>query len=412
VAIFDSTKVQAGFTWLPLEPCTNDSVRFTNTSLNAGTYTWNFGDGSTSTAKNPVKVYSTAGNYPVLLIATGSSGKDSLAQTITVQAAPAATITAGGATTFCQGGSVTLTASAGASYNWSNVQTTQAITASNAANYTVTVTGSDGCSAASSPKTVTVNALPTAKITASGALTFCLGDSVTLTATAGTGYKYKWSSKQTAQSIEVAASGSYKVTVTTASGCSAVSSAEKVTTEKLPTATITANGPVTFCTGSVKLTANSGSGYSYKWSNGATAKAITVSAAGEYIVTVTNKTDCSFASSPEVVTINCGNEAQTLADKSDINANQNTLTSTGNTEFLASVYPNPYIGVFRLKLQSASMDNLNIKIFDVNGRVLEERINIAFENDITLGEGYASGFYMVQIEQGSVTKYLPVVKSE
>ncbi|HOS48099.1 MAG TPA: hypothetical protein PLG57_05655 [Bacteroidia bacterium] len=62
------------------------------------------------------------------------------------------TITASGPTTFCTGGSVTLTASAGSTYLWSNGATTQSIVATNSGSYTVTVDG-----VVSAPTVVTVN---------------------------------------------------------------------------------------------------------------------------------------------------------------------------------------------------------------------------------------------------------------
>jgi hypothetical protein len=68
-------------------------------------------------------------------------------QTITVvDTRPAVVITPTGSTNLCIGGSVTLTAPAGmSSYLWSNGQTSQAISASTAATYTVTVSEVNGC---------------------------------------------------------------------------------------------------------------------------------------------------------------------------------------------------------------------------------------------------------------------------
>lgn len=58
------------------------ALQFTNTSLNATSYTWNFGDGSTSTVANPLKQYGSAGTYMVTLSING--GASTIAKTITV----------------------------------------------------------------------------------------------------------------------------------------------------------------------------------------------------------------------------------------------------------------------------------------------------------------------------------------
>src|SRR5262249_13993584 len=154
-----------------------------------------------------------------------------------------ATITASGPTAFCPGGSVTLTASSGSSYAWSNGATTQSITVSAGGSYRVTVTGANGCSATSPDTVVTINTPAPATITAGGPTPFCAGGSVTLTANSGA--SYAWSNGATTQSITVNASGNYSVTVTDANGCSATSSSTAVTVNALPSAAITAGGPTT-----------------------------------------------------------------------------------------------------------------------------------------------------------------------
>lgn len=61
------------------------NVSFQNTSLDATSYIWNFGDGSpTSTLVNPVHTYPDNGTYQVTLIAINSCGSDTFVKFITV----------------------------------------------------------------------------------------------------------------------------------------------------------------------------------------------------------------------------------------------------------------------------------------------------------------------------------------
>jgi hypothetical protein len=142
-----------------------------------------------------------------------------------------ANITAGGPTAFCEGDSVTLTASDAGTYLWSTGATTKAITVKSAGTYSVTVT--TACRTASANKTITVNPLPAATITASGSTALCKNDSVTLTAPNGMS-TYLWSNGATTQSIVVKATGNYSVAVTNANGCSASSVAVPITVTDLP----------------------------------------------------------------------------------------------------------------------------------------------------------------------------------
>jgi hypothetical protein len=220
--------------------------------------------------------------------------------TLTINQVAASTIAASGATTFCQPNTVTLTASPNTSWLWSNGATTQSITV--AASGAYTVTGTTGACVSASPATnVVANALPTATITAGSATTFCQGQSVVLTASAGT--SWLWSNGATTQSITVNNTGSHTVTVTNAAGCNKTSTATAVTVNANPAAVIAASGVTTFCQGgNVMLTANAGS--SYLWSNGATTQSITVPSTGAFSVAVTQVGGCISNSSATNVTVN------------------------------------------------------------------------------------------------------------
>jgi hypothetical protein len=244
---------------------------------------------------------STTGSYSVQVFAASGCSTNSAPVNVTVNPLPTATITASGPTTICQGSTVTLTASAGVSYLWSNGATSQSITVGTAGSYTVTVTNANGCSRTSAPTSVLINSLPVPTITASGPLSFCPGGSVTLTASLSA--SYLWSNGATTRAITVTTAGSYSVQVTDDNGCTASAGPVNVTVNPIPTPTISSSGPTTFCQGgSVVLTASPAA--SYLWSTGATTASITVSAAGSYFVTVTNAQGCSGASTPISVVVN------------------------------------------------------------------------------------------------------------
>lgn len=59
-------------------------VTFTNSSKDADTYAWDFGDGGTSAEMNPVHTYAENGDYTVSLTATGEGGEDIMTQTVTI----------------------------------------------------------------------------------------------------------------------------------------------------------------------------------------------------------------------------------------------------------------------------------------------------------------------------------------
>ncbi|TAE01279.1 MAG: PKD domain-containing protein [Bacteroidetes bacterium] len=62
-------------------PC---EITFQNRSVNTKKYTWDFGDGSTGTSKDPKRKYLRGGTYTVRLTATGDGGTDRFSRTISI----------------------------------------------------------------------------------------------------------------------------------------------------------------------------------------------------------------------------------------------------------------------------------------------------------------------------------------
>lgn len=71
-----------------------EKVTFTNTSVDADTYIWDFGDGSKSTETSPTHTYTIAGTFAATLTASSTNGekKDIATTTITVNNASEAAI--------------------------------------------------------------------------------------------------------------------------------------------------------------------------------------------------------------------------------------------------------------------------------------------------------------------------------
>lgn len=76
-------------------------VIFNNTSTNADTYSWDFGNGDTSTDLNPVYTYSSSGSYDVVLSSTNDCGTVTSTQTVMISLAPVAAFSTVGSTTDC-----------------------------------------------------------------------------------------------------------------------------------------------------------------------------------------------------------------------------------------------------------------------------------------------------------------------
>lgn len=79
-----SIQPTALFSYTPAVTCEGISYAFTDHSLNAVTWLWNFGDGTTSTAMNPVHTFPYNGTYNVSMIVTNPPCKDTFNTVITI----------------------------------------------------------------------------------------------------------------------------------------------------------------------------------------------------------------------------------------------------------------------------------------------------------------------------------------
>jgi hypothetical protein len=75
------------------------------------------------------------------------------------------------------------------------------------------------------------------------------------------------------------------------------------------------------------------------------------------------------------------------------------------------VYPNPFTDSFNLKATTSSDAKVGLSIFDMAGKLLENREVVPTELDeLQLGDKYPSGVYNVIVSQGTEVKSLRVIK--
>lgn len=173
--------------------------------------------------------------------------------------------------------------------------------------------------------------LTSAGITNSGLTNLCTGDSITLTATAGTGYSYLWTTGATTQSIVVNSAGSYAVTITESPMCHSTSPSITITANANETPTVTASSSVlTFCQGdSVTLTSTPAA--SYLWSNGLTTQSIVVTATGNYSVTIQGACQ-AWSSTATAVTVLAAPSVPSGSDVYIATPQSVTLNATGTND--------------------------------------------------------------------------------
>ena len=269
----------------------------------------------------------------------------STTMTITVNALPSPSITNNSNATqlTCAQTSISLTATGGGTYSWSNgtsvVGTSANLTVNAPGNYTVTVTNASGCSATSSLNISQNITAPVVGISTSATQLTCTTTSATLTATGGG--TYSWSNGTTtvgtSASITVTSPGTYTVTVTGANGCT--SSVNQVITQNitLPTVNITnssATTVLTCATASIDLIATGGA--SYSWSTGTTNlgvnAALSITTPGTYTITATGANGCTNTSSisiTENITLPVVNISSSNGSVINCTIPSITLTATG-----------------------------------------------------------------------------------
>lgn len=447
---------------------TNDSIIFVATdggvygTLNSGT------DWKRVGANMPfVAVYDLEIDTTQNLLVAGTFGRslytyplDSIFNPAPPPPQPAVAII--GNATICEGDSVILSAPAGyEAYQWSNGDSTQNIVVFDSGSYDVIVF-QNGCpSPVSVPVSVTViPAPPQPVISASGGLSFCQGDSVTLSAPVGFA-SYLWSDGAFSQSIVVKDSGIFEVMVTE-NGCDSDHSlpVEVIVFSNPEQPVIIPDGPLVICEGT-QLTLSAPEGFSsYQWNTGAQTASITAMSSGSFSVVVTDSNNCVSPASDTVITstlalpsasfsyqnsgtqviFNDSSENGTtyswdFGDGTTSNDSSGTHIFPGSGIYTVSlivsndcgsdtmvvdisviatnldqplwmqaveVYPNPSAGTFFVRIRQTENRKFTVRMFDLQGKVCIERETEA-KPEILIElqpSNLSEGIYLLNIQNG------------
>jgi hypothetical protein len=321
---------------------------------------------------------------------------------------PTPIISANGPTTFCSGGSVTLSANTGAgySYQWklngNNISgaTNSSYTVTAAGNYSVTITFPGGCSATSAATSVIVNpslsvSLGVNRYVLYGALGYTGCASLTPVITGGIPpFTFSWTSSDglfngfTTPSINPCNTTevvrTYAVTVTTANGCTATASVN-LTFINIACSTNGNNVKVKVC---LRPPGNPGNCHTI---------CVSVNAYQALLDNGSYLGDCL----PLCATPPYARSGNTSISEYFVK----------DGLFSVKVMNNPTETFFRLYVSGGNFyDNINIRVIDITGRLIEQKTFMNTDNEIKLGEKFFPGIYLAEITKGANQKTVKLIK--
>ncbi len=331
--------------------CQGQTLNLTVNSIAGATYNWTGPNGFSSTQQNPsISNVTTANSGTYTVTITDANGCSNSANVnVTINSLPA--VTASSNSPVCTGSTLQLNGgpSGMSNYTWtgpngfsSNQQNPSInnVTASNAGNYTLTVTDANGCSN-SATVNVTITNPPVASIFSSKT-TICSGDTLHLIA-GGTG-SYSWlengspAGSSSTLIINPSTNSTYILTVT-AGSCSD-SDTLNISVNPLPSVNASAS-PANVCEGDSLLLNASGNGTAYIWSGPNNFSAnqqntqiynITSQGSGYYTVTITDANGCKNKDSV-MVTVNAKPNIQLTPDTNICQGDSITLIASGGASY-------------------------------------------------------------------------------
>lgn len=288
----------------------------------------------------------------------------------------------GSATVNINGGTAPYT------YVWSNLPgNAQTVNNLPAGTYTVTITDGNGCTATQAVTITQANAINPLIATTN---VLCAGQnngSIDLTVIGGTpGYSYLWSNNSNSEDITNLSAGTYTLTVTDASGCTA-STAVNIFEPTMLALTTSSTDELMGNDGTASVSTSGGTApYSIIWQpGGMTTSALSGLVAGLYTVTVTDANGC---------TVN-----------SEVQVGSQVGLSALNQETMLSVYPNPSSTTLTVT-NNASTSFDEVRVYTSEGRLMFVFALGGNESKLLDISSWSPGRYLLKHASG----VLPIIK--
>ncbi|MFN4255434.1 MAG: choice-of-anchor V domain-containing protein [Saprospiraceae bacterium] len=274
---------------------------------------------------------------------------------------------------------------------WSDGSTTASVSGLAPANYTVTTTDANGCTAV---QTVSVNAFGCNLVANVFSENIdCNGDAdgtAGVLVVSGSGpFTYLWSNGATTETVENLVPGNYSVEITDAAGCATSGSVN--ITEPTP---LSANATATGLTGNGSndgtATAAPTGGvppYEFRWNTGPTTASINNLAPGVYAVTVTDANGCLDIQSVTVNAFDCVIAAQIATTDVDCAGNasgQATASVAGGTAPFTYNWSNGGAGS---TIASIPAGTYTVTVTDAAGCIVQQTAQITEPQPLVLTPG-------------------------
>jgi PKD repeat protein len=404
----------------------NLTIQLINLSSGSSpSYSWDFGDGTTSTSTNPSKTYAAVGTYTIKLVVTNGNGcKDSISTNFTVSTKPVVNFTINNSNQ-CENSNLftfTNTTTGASTYNWSFGDGFASTAANPTKQYTATgtytvklvATNSNGCTDSIS-KTVTVVPKPNAGFTISGATGCTNNRTISFNNTStGTGNTYSWdfgdgnTSTATSPTTTYAGAGTYaiKLVVTNINGCKD-STTQIITFNAFPVAAISlaggTNATQCFNGNSFVFNGSPVSGVTYNWSLGDGGISTIInptksySSVGNYTIklVVTNSLGCKDSTTTTVTVLTSPTASYTYLGATGCTVNRTlnfTNTSTGAGLYLWGFGDNTSTSsVSPTKTYATTAGNYNVQLLALNANGCRDSVTqiVSFKNLSTAAIAFA-----------------------